>query len=522
MHRRLEFMLLVAVAMIPFGITSAIYNACASDIASSLSLSADEASWFNIIYILAQLITLPLASWLSYRIGAIKLLSIGTVLGLVSSLLLGFSSNVSSHFIAWLIIGIAASMMLIAAQVLVLRNLSLKDIAIAEGGMMLMTTLLPMGVYPWLIAEMAENGLWQIIFAAQSSLYLLILAWLWLRPLDCIDTAQVTQFNWVQATLISGTIASITLILMRGQFYNWFDSPEFFNFSCITATLIIYSVYVVTKQSGRGEFMPVDVLKPHKNKVSMYNAALAGFAVMGTSMLIGVYLGSALRYSHSHSEQAWLQLPAFASMLVGLFISIWICNHPRLKPDAVVPIGVAMILLSSISLASSSINSGASDLLPAIVLRGLGVGLLNVTVSISILSSFKREHIPQGVSYFYLFRTLGGLAGMALFSRMMSTESSNVASILGQNFNPMNTNFIQYQDVMTQVLNQGMLEATPERVASLLSSQLQLQTAAIAGGNNFQWFIISILLLAPILIIGKKWVAKNTKLSPSVDFPHQE
>ncbi|MGS0696012.1 MFS transporter [Shewanella sp. 0m-4] len=512
MNRRLELMLIVTLAMIPFGITSAIYNASASNIAGTLSLSADNASWFNIAYILAQLLTLPLASWLSYRIGAKRLLTMGTALGLLSSLLLGFSSNVVGHFIGWGVIGIAASCMLVAVQVLVLRNLSLKDIAIAEGCMMLMTTLLPMGVYPWLIAELAENALWQLIFAAQSSLYLLILAWLWLRPLDYIDAIQVLKFNALQAITMSAAITGITLVLMRGQYYNWFDSPEFTQMTLVTAALILLCVFVIAKQLGRGEFIRSDVLSPLKNKVSMYNAALAGFAVLGTSMLISVYLGSVLRYSHS--EQGWLQVPAFASMFVGLLISIWICNHPRLKPDAVVPIGVLMILLSSVSLSGSSASSGASDMLPALILRGLGVGLLNVTVSISILSSFKKEHISQGVSYFYLFRTLGGLMGMALFSRMMSIESTSTMGVLGENFNQMNSNFIQYQTAMTQVLNQGMLEATPERVASLLSSQLQLQTAAVAGGNNFQWFIISLFVLAPILIIGKKLVAKSANQQP--------
>lgn len=508
MNRRLELILIVTLAMIPFGITSAIYNAAASEIAGSLSLSTDDASWFNIAYILAQLLTLLLASWLSYRIGAKQLLTIGSGLGLVASLLLGFSDNVAAHFVAWGVTGIAASSMLVAVQVLVLRNLSLKDIAIAEGAMMLMTTLLPMGIYPWLIAELAENGLWQLIFAAQASLYLLVLAWIWLRHLDYTDTTQLLKFNLLQAITMSAAITGITLVLMRGQYYNWFDNSNFTQLTLVAAALILLAVFVAAKQLGKGEYIRSDVLSPLKNKVSMYNAALAGFAVLGTSMLISVYLGSVLHYSHS--EQAWLQLPAFASMFLGLLISVWICNHPTLKPDAVVPIGVLMILLSSVSLSGSSVSSGASDMLPALILRGLGVGLLNVTVSISILSSFKKEHIPQGVSFFYLFRTLGGLMGMALFSRMMSLESSSTMGVLGQNFNQMSATFIHYQTAMTQVLNQGMLEATPERVASLLSSQLQLQTAAVAGGNNFQWFIISLFVLAPILIIGKKLAAKPT------------
>lgn len=507
MSRRHELMLLVTLAMIPFGITSAVYNASAAEIAGSLGLSADDTSWLNIFYILAQLLILPLASWLVYRIGATAVLIGGAMFGLGSTLILGFTSEVAAHFLAWAGLGIAASAMLVAVQVLVLRNLSLKDIALAEGGMMLMTTLLPMGVYPWILAELAETGLWQLIFAAQTILYIVLLAWLWIRPFHGEDRVIPVKFNLLQAGLMTGAITGTVLVLMRGQFYNWFDSKLLINLALAAGALTLMCMLAISKRWGRGEYIRSDVLMPNKNKVSMYNAALAGFAVLGTSMLIGVYLGSVLKYSHS--ELGWIQLPAFSSMFLGLLVSIWVSNHPRIKADAVVPIGVLLIILSSASLASSNAASGASDLLPALLFRGFGVGLLNVTVSISILSSFKKEHIPQGVSYFYLFRTLGGLGGMALFSRMMSLETSGVLSVLGENFNPDNPAFIRQQAAMIEVLNRGMLEATPARVASLLGGQLQTQTAAVAGGNNFQWFIISLFILAPILIIGKKLTARS-------------
>jgi DHA2 family multidrug resistance protein len=507
MNRRHELILLVTLAMIPFGITSAVYNTSAAEIAGALGLSADDTSWLNILYILAQLLVLPLASWLAYRIGAVALLIGGAIFGLVSTLILGFTTEVPAHFMAWAGLGVTASAMLVAVQVLVLRNLSLKDIALAEGCMMLMTTLIPMGVYPWILAELAESGLWQLLFAAQTSLYIILLAWLWLRPFHGEDKVLPVRFNWLQAGLMSAAIMGAALLLMRGQFYNWFDSQIVINLALSTTALSLLCVLVIKKQWGRGEFIRSDVLSPNKNKVYMYNAALAGFAVLGTSMLIGVYLGSVLKYSHS--EQGWVQLPAFASMFLGLLVSIWVSNHPKIKADAVVPIGVLLILLSSISLSFSNAASGASDLLPALIVRGFGVGLLNVTVSISILSSFKKEHIPQGVAYFYLFRTLGGLVGMAFFSRMMSQEASGVLSVLGENFNSDNPAFIRQQAAMVEVLNHGMLEATPARVAGLLGGQLQIQTAAVAGSNNFQWFIISLFVLAPVLIIGKKWAAKN-------------
>ena len=509
MKRRIELILLVSLAMIPFGITSAIYNASSAEMAGNLGLSADEASWLNILYILAQLIMLPFASWLTYRIGAVRLLITGTIIGLASTLITSFTISATAHYLAWFGHGIAASLMLVAAQVLVLKNLTVKDITYAEGCMLLMTTLLPFGVYPWILAELAESSLWQLSFAVQIICYIVLLAWLWLRPLSLEDEKQPVKFNLIQAGLVTAAITGVVFILMRGQFYNWFDSPVIIEAVLITGGLLLYTVAALKKQWGNGEYIRCDVLASGKNIVSMYNGALAGFAVLGTSMLISSYLGGVLKYSHS--ELGWIQFPAFGSMLLGLVVSIWICNHPRLKPDAVVPIGVLMILVSSAFLSNSNAYSGQSDMWPALLLRGFGVGLLNVTVTIVILSSFDKKQLPQGISWFYLFRTFGGLAGVALFSRLMSQEASGVFNVLGENINPGNGTFIHYQNTLAQLLDKGMLDATPARVAALLSKQLQTQTSAIAGINNFQWFIISICVLGPILLIGKKWAAKNAK-----------
>ncbi len=507
MNRRYELILLLSLLMIPFGITSAIYNASSAEMAGALGLSADDGSWFNILYIMAQLLMLPFASWLTYRFGAIRLLIAGVIIGLLSAIISAFTTAAVLHYLAWIGHGIAASAMIVAAQVLVLRNLTIRDIAYAEGSMLLMTTLLPFGVYPWILAELAESSLWQFSFAVQIIFYIIFLCWIWLRPFPCKDQKQPVTLNLIQACLMTAAISGVVFVLMRGQFYNWFDSPVIIDAAMITAGLLLLCVFAIKKHWGNGEYIRSDVLLSAKNKVSMYNGALAGFAVLGTSMLIGSYLAGVLKYSHS--ELGWIQIPAFSTMLLGLLVSIWISNHPRLKSDMVVPIGVLMILISSAFLSSSNAYSGESDMWLALLLRGFGVGVLNVTVTISILSSFDKKHIPQGVSYFYLFRTLGGLAGVALLSRLMSKEVSSVVNVLGENFNASNNAFIKYQNAMVQVLQNGMQEATPARVAALLSGQLKTQTAAIAGVNNFQWFVICICILAPILIIGKKLAARN-------------
>lgn len=512
MLKRYELIFFATLALIPYGVMSAIYNASSGHIAGSLGLSLDEASWFNLFYQLGQLLALPLASWLVYRSGVKHLLIASATLGLATSLLISFSTSLFIHYFGWLALGFAASGVLLAVQVQVLRSLPFKQIVFAEGGLLLTNTLLPAGIYPWLLAVLAENNLWRLAFAVQAIFYVLLLAWIWLRPVaDEVINDKKISFNFLQVALISISICGLAFFLLRGNFYNWFDTALIVEIMLVTGVLLLLTAYAISKGWGRGEYLRSDVLRVNGNKVALYNVAMAGFAGTGTSILISSYLVGVLKYSHS--ELGWLQLPAFAAMLLGLLFSLWICNQPKLKSDALIPLGVLMIVISSIFLTNSSAASGASDMWLALAVRGLGIGLLNVTVTISILTRFDKSQLPQGVSYFYLSRTLGAMMGSALFSRLASSESASVLNVLGENFNPLNVAFIQQQNTMVQVLQQGMLEATPARVASLLSAQLQTQTAAVVGVNNFQWFLLCICILGSILISAKIWLAKSENLS---------
>lgn len=506
--KRHELMVLMSLAVIPFGIASSLYSASAGYIAGALGLSADEASWLNLCYTAAQLMTLPLASWWVYRFSAGNLLVLGALIGLSSNLLAAFTLWTPLHFVAWTGLGMAASCLLLGAQVMLLRHLPRRELIYAQGSVLLLTTLLPAGLYPWLIAELAERDLWQLPFALQLLLYVLLLGGLLIYPrVESPEHQSTVQFNLLQALLVTLFLGVLTYILMRGNVENWFDSTLIVNWSLAAGVLLLLSVYALRWRWGRGEYLRTDVLIPNRNKVAMYNAALAGFAALGTSILLGNYMGSVLKYSAS--EQGWVQLPALAAMLLGLVISLWISYQPRLKVEIVIPFGVLLIMISSILLSNSSVYSDAPDMLPALLLRGLGIGLLNVAVTISILLSFERQHIPQGVSYFYLARTLGGLAGSALFARLMSVESTSTLNILAEQVNPLNTAFVERQQLLGQALQQVGEQVTPDRVAALLSSQLQTQTAAVVGINNFQWLVLCLCLLGPVLVLGKIWAAKS-------------
>jgi DHA2 family multidrug resistance protein len=508
MTQRLKLIVFAILAVIPLGMTSAIYGSSAAEIAASLNLSLDEASWLNMVFLYAQLGMLPFASWSIYRYGYNQLARFGATFGAISALFIGFTDFVPAHLLSWFGHGLASSALLVAVQVQLLKQLSVKDFIHVEALIVVLVSFLPFGVYPWLFATMAEHGIWQLSFAVQVIFYIVVLAWLYLDSPFEENNVESTSFNYIHALIKLGAITGITFLLMRGQFHNWLDSPFIVEWLLFTGLLSVLTVTAIRYRWGQGDFLHSDVLSSDNTKVLMYNSALAGFASLGTATLIGSYLVSVLKYSQA--EAGWLQLPSFVAIIGGMLFSLWVIKNPKIKSELTLPVGVLLILISCFFFSSGNSYSGEADMFIPLLVRGVGVGILNITITIGILLSFEDKYRPQGVSYFYIFRIIGGLAGTALFTRMNSYQLSETKAALVDNVTETSNAFIHYQNALTNVIESNMLEATPERIASLLSSQLQLQVGASGGTNNFQWFIMLIVcVLAPILIIGKKWAGRK-------------
>lgn len=168
------------------------------------------------------------------------------------------------------------------------------------------------------------------------------------------------------------------------------------------------------------------------------------------------------------------------------------------------------MLLACALLAGSNAHSGVSDLWPALLLKGLAVGILNITLTVHILRSFSKHCFPkhqvaEGITWFYLFRNFGSLLAITEFSRLMYIETLGSVSKLAENYNASSETFVLHQQMTADLLKQGIINPSPEQIALLLSGQLKTQAMSVAGVNNFQWIIFSIILLVPIIVIAMKW-----------------
>lgn len=498
---------LALLALFPQGITGEIYTTGAAEIAGALGLSVDEGTWFKTLNMFGQLTALPLASWLVYRIGYRALFRLGAAIGLISAIISSLWMNPAAQMIAWLGHGISASFLLLFTHAIVLKNLNYRAIAWVESIMLLSVVLIPLSIYPYILAHLAENNLWHLAFAIQVAPFLMMLFFARFGQWPVPEQSEKIQFNWIQALLLSGFICGVSFLLLRGERYNWFHDPMIIELTVLTLLLGVAAFVALRRKWGRGEYIRTAALSEPHGKAGMLDAAVAGFVILGSTMLISSYVTQVMQYNHEQLGE--LEMIGFSGMIGGLIIALIATSNPKLNPEKVIPVGVSIMVVACALLAGSNSQSGVSDLWLPLLLKGLAVGILNITLTIHILRSFPKRYVIEGIAWFYLFRNLGSMLAITEFSRLMSIETANSMSILAENFNASSDIFIGLQQSAVQVLQQSGNGSAAESSVMLLIGQLKTQALSIAGINNFQWLIFSIAILVPVMALAMKWATQH-------------
>ncbi|MBY5979070.1 MFS transporter [Ferrimonas balearica] len=494
--------LLVALA---YGLGSALFSSVSPQMAVTLGLSADELSLLNIGFTGAQLVGLLLAPLLVRRQGANDALRTGTLLGLAGSLLLLWSVSPFGASVAWALLGLGGSTVLVALNLILLARFSYRAMTLVLAATLVFTTYLPMGFYPWLLAEMADHLDWQLAALVMAAGYALVLTLLThLSVPETVPQPASKSPPWFY--LLAGTtLVMLTAALMRGGHYNWFDHPGFRVLAGATALLC---VSVLMLFLGRGwPSRARQVLAELKTSVYLYNAFLAGFAVMASGALVGGFLGQVMGYNGINI--GWVQLPALAAMLAGMAVSVLGANQSRVPSDAIVPVGVVMILISMAQLSGLPNHVAPEHLVGPLALRGFGVGLLNASVTLAVMAHFAPDERPEGVALFYLFRTLGSVIGGAVFGRVIQVGSASAMTELARPLADGNTATIAFEQAMSAALHSQGIVPNSALLASQLSATLKLEVGSLALSNALLAFLVAIGMLAPVLLAGKAMVARK-------------
>lgn len=380
----------------------------------NLGATIDEISWVATAYIIANVIVIPMTSWLSGRFGRRRYFVGSIVLFTVASFLCGAARTLPQIVAFRILQGMGGGALLAIAQALIVELFPAErqgtGQAIFGVGAMLGPSLGPT-LGGWII----DRWSWPWIFWVNVPLGIVaaILCWSYLPNPRAGSVRRVGRVDWIGvASLIVG-IAALQTFLERGNRLDWFES----DFICVLAVVAVAALgFFVHHELTTDD--PIVDLRVFRNRALVigctYGTAM-GIGLYGSIFLFPLFTQGVLRWTTWQSGMGVLPASiatAFMMPIVGRLL-------PKVGPAPLFGAGIAIFLPALWTMSQWTAQSGYWDVFWPQVGRGVAMGLMFVPLSAVTMRSLPPEDVLQGAGLYNLSRQLGGSFGIAVLATMI-------------------------------------------------------------------------------------------------------
>jgi DHA2 family multidrug resistance protein len=472
----------IMTATVMIALDTTIANVALPHMQGSVSASADQITWVLTSYIVAAAIFTPLTGWLSGRFGR-KHLFLASIAGFtVASALCGVATTLPELVLFRLLQGAfgAAMLPLSQATLLDINPPEKHGQAMAVWGMGAMLGPI-MG--PALGGWLTENLDWRWCFYINLPFGLLALAgvWFFIHGDRHADPPKLDFFGFGALTL---AIASLQLMLDRGQVQDWFNSAEIW-VEAILAGLGFLVLAIHTYTADR-PFLPRALFADANFLSSLIFGFLLGILIYATMALL------------PQMAQVLLGYPVLTTGLVmaprgvGTLVSMFIVGRlvGRMDVRLILLAGFAVSAASVWSMSRFALTMGPESLVVSGFFQGVGTGLLFVPLTTAAFSTLDKVWRTDGAGLYTLVRNIGASVGISAMQTLQVNKTTAVHASLVEKVTP----------AALGVAGSAVdLSTTPGLAA--IDAEITRQAAMVAYVNAFWLMTILCLLAMPLLLI---------------------
>ena len=177
----------------------------------------------------------------------------------------------------------------------------------------------------------------------------------------------------------------------------------------------------------------------------------------------------------------------------------------NLKPVATVPLGILSVMIAMWMLSGSTLESGAGDMMTALLLRGFGLGCLFLSITLIAFIRLAPSHLAFGIGLFNLGRQLGGLMGVAALQTLIDHQSAINRTVLGAALSPGSQAVAERLAEYSALFSGRGIEPGPAAAAAraALARSLARQGSVIAFDTAFAAVALLFVAAVPVIIAIK-------------------
>ncbi|PHV00655.1 DHA2 family efflux MFS transporter permease subunit [Iodobacter sp. BJB302] len=479
---------------------TSIVNVAVPHMMGSLGATLDEITWVSIGYVVANVIVLPISGFLAQLFGRRNYFILSIALFIFSSFACGNATSLGG-LVFWRIVqGLGGGGLIATAQSTLFDTFPSKEMgtAMAIFGMGIMTG--PM-LGPTLGGWLTDQYSWPWIFYINLPLGGIALFLTLLYMPEAKHQQAINKIDYIGLILMAVGIATLQLLLERGERLEWFTSPEIISYALIS--FFSLSLFIIRQLEIKHPIVDLSICKDPQFSAGLVMTFLLGASLFSTVFIFPVYVQSLMGYT------AWqtglMILPS--AMASGLAMPISAKLVARgVSARALIALGAMLFMYGMWQHYHFTTDSGMNDFLWPMIIRGLGLGMIFMPLNALTMANILPQQIPNAAGLYNLTRQLGGSVGIALSATLLAQLGDAKRAALNEH---VISNSAQTIERIAGLKSRLLFMGTPETLApikaqALLAQQIAKQVQMLSFAHLFMLFGIAMLCVTPLLFVMKK------------------
>lgn len=453
-------------------------------IQTALHISPDQMSWVQTVYLIAEVISIPLTGFLT-RVLSMRWLFVGGVLVFTFASVMCASSAGFASLVGWRILqGFAAGTMIPAvfSAVFLLFPARLEAIATTVAGVlaMLAPTIGPI-VGGWITQTYSWHWLFLInvipgLISGLSAIFLL--------PRSQFDLNEAKTIDLAGLCLLALSLAALVIGLKEAPGRGWTSPIVLALLALSMLTAVAFAVRMLRRQHP---IVQLKTLADQRFAVACLFNFVLGVGLFASVYMMPVFL--ALVRGHNALEIGRIMLVTGVAQLIAAPIAVVL--EKRLDPRLLTGAGFLLFAIGLAMSANQTPLTDYSEMFWPQVVRSAALMMCLLPPTRLALGHLPPERVPDASGLFNLMRNLGGAIGIALVDTVIFGRAPVHAAAIADQLRAGDVEAAKAVGIPIPAFLAG--HATPATPATEAIVRPLVEKLALTQALNEAWLVVAVI-----------------------------
>jgi len=476
-----------------------------NELQAGMSASQSEIAWVQTSYLIAEVIAIPLSSYLSRMLSTRVYFVISAVGFAFASLACSLAWNLSSLLVFRTLQGFLGGGMIPTTMAALFMLFPLEKRTTPIVLVSMASTLAP-AVGPSLGGFLTNYFSWHWMFLINLAPALLIASIVWsYLDIDKPDWSLWYKIDLLGLLSMALFLGGLEYTLDEGPRHDWFNEQAVLISSVLAC--VAGMVFFWRSLTHENPIVNLRVFANRNFAVGSVISFVVGVSLYGMVYLIPLFLGQVRGFN------SWQIGQVMMVMGIAMFITAPQIGRLSAKMDTRLLVGIGLVTASFGVWLNSHMTStiGGEDLFWPQILRGVGLMCAMIVMSQLALSTLPMSEMKNGSALFNLTRNIGGAIGLAAINTILDWRLAFHRQHLAESMSWSRPVVVDTMNQMTQGFSNQLGSQSSEAALKMLQQKLNLQATVLAFNDLtmlLSALIFSVLFLLPLIQKQQTYKAK--------------